>query len=490
MAIAILMAIAFCVYANTFGNAWTHDDFPVVVNNPDIRSLSAFIDNSFPGRPLREVSYLLDYALFGLEPAGYHIQSIFWHGLNAFLIFVLVLKLAGKRRAAWIAALLFLVHPLQVESVANISNRKESLTLAFCLLSTLAYTKVFESGRRRIFWIFLSALLGLVAFTAKQVAVALPPVLIAYELVFVPKEKRLLARWPRLWAIAVASGGVAFWAWYVFYGDREIFLLESLLRLQRFDYTFSAPTEAAHLAMVLKSAGFMFAKLVVPVGLAPEYAYTLPLGWSDPWTLAALGGLILYGLAVCFSFRRQPLTFFALVWLLAFWLPVSNLWPFGYFAADRYLYAPSAGFAIVASLLLVKFVRRPIFFVSIVLTLSVSLSILTWRQNRIWHSSKALWAHTVEVSPRSSHANGFLGMIYMDEGNMEKAFEFHLRAIATNPFNAVAHLDLGRIYERRGNREAAIVHYLEFLRINNPKYRSEAEQVRKHLRQWYGIHSE
>ena len=81
----LLFVLAFLAYANTFGNGWTYDDFPVIVENPDVRSWAEFLRNSYPGRPLRELTYLFDHALFGLNPAGWHLQQIFWHALNACL---------------------------------------------------------------------------------------------------------------------------------------------------------------------------------------------------------------------------------------------------------------------------------------------------------------------------------------------------------------------------------------------------------------------
>ena len=136
IALLILLAVAFAIFANTFGAEWSYDDYPVIVENPDVLSLSNFFANSYPGRPLREVTFLLDHALFGMQPMGWHIQHVFWHGLCAWLVWLLAMRLDFGRTVAWLAALLFLVHPLQVEVVANISHRKESLAVAFRVSKT------------------------------------------------------------------------------------------------------------------------------------------------------------------------------------------------------------------------------------------------------------------------------------------------------------------------------------------------------------------
>ena len=126
----LLFATAFLVSANTFGNGWTYDDFSVIVENSDVRSWAGFLKDSYPGRPLRELTYLLDHSLFGLNPFGRHIQQIFWHALNACLIFTLGRQLQLARWAALLAALIFVLYPLKVEVVANLSRRKDSLALA------------------------------------------------------------------------------------------------------------------------------------------------------------------------------------------------------------------------------------------------------------------------------------------------------------------------------------------------------------------------
>jgi 4-amino-4-deoxy-L-arabinose transferase-like glycosyltransferase len=197
------------LFANSFGNDWTYDDFSVVVNNPDIRSLKGFLGNSIRGRPIREITYLFDYMLFGLNPYGYHIQNIFWHGLNACLIFALVLRLGGDKAVAWISSLLFLAHPVTVEVVASIGHRKDSLCLAFCLSSFLAFIEAYQPFRKKVIWLVLSFVLSLVAYHAKENALALPFIFIAYKISFLFENNRILHKiWP--YVLMLAAGTVIF----------------------------------------------------------------------------------------------------------------------------------------------------------------------------------------------------------------------------------------------------------------------------------------
>jgi hypothetical protein len=486
VAASVLLAVAFCLFANTFGHGWTFDDFPVIVENPDIRSIAGFLKNSYPGRPLREITFLLDHALFGLAPAGWHIQNIFWHGLNAFLLFVLIRRLQGSRAAAWTASLLFLAHPIVVETVANISHRKDSLVLAFSLLSVLAYMEAFRGQERPFLWLAGAFVLAFVAYQGKQTAVALLPVFAAYELAYVPLSRRVLLKYKVLCFLALAAGAAAVMAWYGFYGGEALHAekMRSILSLKA-NY-FADPIPAVYYSMVLKSWAFMFLKLVFPFALAVEYTYAVPASWLDPWVMGALAGIALYGGSLWFFVRRKPLVFFALVWMGAFWLPVSNMWPLAYLAADRYLYAPSVGFFIVVALLLCRAAPKPLLWGGLVLALTAALAVLTWQQNRVWSSPESLWMQAYKVSPRSSFALNNMGNVNLLKGDKGAAFEYYAEAARVNPINPTAQYNLGWLYEQRGDREAALEHYRRFLALDEPMYRDQARELRQRLLWQYG----
>ena len=483
----LLMAGAYILYANTFGNAWTFDDYPVIVNNPDIRSFWAFKNGfQFGNRTLRVLSLLVDYRFFGLEPFGYHIQNIFWHGLNAALIFILVGRLGGSKPVAWAASLLFLVHPVQVEVVANISNRKDSLSLAFSILSFLAYTEAIQPSGKRFVWLAVSLSLAVLALNAKQNALALPFVILGYEKAYLQPEERFLLRkqWP--WALLFGAGVVFFGGWYFFFDGRELFLKTIHARLSYVNY-FSDSSEFVYFPMVLKSWAWMALRLFFPANLAPDYVYPVPESWIDPWTVSTLVGLALYGTLLILTLRRSPLAFWALVWLGAFWLPTSNLWPLSIFAADRYLYAPSVGFFIVLGLLLDKLINHRVVKIGLILVLIISFSVLTWQQNALWRSAHTLWFHTVKISPQSSSALNNLGSAYAIDNQYERAIELFLRAAEANPYNANPLYNLGRLYERIGEPQKAIEYYRKFAELDLPANRFKVIALRERLKNKYGV---
>lgn len=231
----------------------------------------------------------------------------------------------------------------------------------------------------------------------------------------------------------------------------------------------------------------MALRLFYPANLAPDYIYPVPKSWIDPWTVSALVGLALYGTLLILTLRRSPLAFWALVWLGAFWLPTSNLWPLSIFAADRYLYAPSVGFFILLGLLLDRLINHRVVKIGLIMVLISSFSVLTWQQNALWRSAHTLWSHTVKISPQSSSALNNLGRAYAIDNQYERAIELFLRAAEANPYNANPLFNLGRLYERIGEPQKAIEYYRKFAELDLPANRFEVFALRERLKNKYGV---
>ncbi len=487
LAFVLFIGGAFALYVNTFGNAWTMDDFPVIVENPDVRSLAVFFLDSHPGRPLREGTYLLDYYLFGLDPWGYHFQNIFWHGFNAFLIFILIVRLKGSLVVAWVASSLFLFHPLAVEVVANVSHRKDSLALAFILLSVHAYVSAFRMDNKHWFWILLSIFLMCVATLGKQNAIVLPVIFLAYEFSFVPKGKWIFFRGIRVWVGLLVFGSVAGILFLLLGEGRQMFLRSAQGLLNKMNH-FGDWTGWDYYGLVLKSWSFMFLKVVFPDELAMEYTYGAPSSWMNPWVILTFVGIFLY-VFVGFRLKAQnPLAFFFLAWVGVFWLPVSNLWPLAYFSADRYLYVPSVGAFVLFALLFERiFTHRKGGLLVVVLVLNVLLGCLTWQQSKVWSSPESLWSQAANVSPQSAFALNNMGNVYFEKGDLDRAVEYYQQAAKYNPYNPTTQFNLGLIFEKKGQMQEALGYFRNFLAINDPAFKEQRGNLRSYLRLHYGV---
>jgi protein O-mannosyl-transferase len=470
-----LFGVTILVYGNTFRNEWTYDDQYVVVNNPDVHSLAEFMQNHYPGRPLRELSYMVDYQLFGNSPAGYHIQQLFWHALNGCLLLLVILALGIEPLPAFFGTLLFLLHPLQVESVANVGHRKELLALFFSLLAFLVYIKaVAASGGRRALLVLSAGLAYGGALLSNAAAGFLPLVFVLYESLIVPPQRRLLLRRPLWLTLAVVLIlGLAMYHYRGFFGTAPLAA----------PYTkngFTGPYEHFPYYMgALKVFALYIGKLMLPLDLAPEYAIRFSSTLVQPGALAGATLLILLVVAAVKSYTRQPLLKFAGGWFLLMYLPVANIIPISYMMADRYMYLCMPGVALLAAWLLQRCPSKAAT-VGFCLLLTV-LAGLTIRQNGYWRDEHALWRHAVRVNPDSSWVQSGVADSYILTGDFATAREHLRKALELNRFNLKAYLTLGRVEEMLGNLEDALKNYEIFQAYGDKDFPAATAQVRNYL---------
>lgn len=474
----ILVLLTFVVFGNTFWNGWTYDDVPVVLQNPDVQSLSSFLENSYPGRPLRELSYMLDYRLFGENPAGYHIQQNLWHAANGFLLYCLLGVLGVGSVPALLGVLLFLFHPLQVESVASIGHRKELLPLFFGLLSILCYIKSLAlSGSRRFgLWLLCGCCYGLAVLGNVTVA-TLPLLFPVYEYLYLSRERRVLLKYPLLFWGALTAAVVAAGCYYGLSYDFK----QALATL----YAQNGFGGGGHyyplLFVAFKAYALYLGKLVWPVGLAPEYA----LGFSrDYLQWGSVAGMALFGATgwLLLRLRRSsPGAALGIAWVLVLYLPVSNLLPvYAYIMADRYMYLVLPGVAMAVAVLLEHFRSRA--FNVLVVALLVILSALTVVQNGHWRNNLSLWSHAVRVNPDSTGANWSAAQSFGRTGDLERAKSHYLKVLDHNRFFAHAYLEIAKLEERMGNRTQAIEYYEKFVRYGRQQFPQEASRISSYLR--------
>ena len=179
--------------------------------------------------------------------------------------------------------------------------------------------------------------------------------------------------------------------------------------------------------------------------------------------------------------------FIFLVWLGAFWLPVSNLWPVtNRFAADRYLYTPLVGVFVLVSMALFRFDRKSFYAGIAVLIAVVSLAGVTWKQNDVWRTQCSLWQHAADVNPQSTTALNNLGQCFFRKGKHKRAIAFFFRSIEANPYNASPYFNLGLAYEKTGRPDLSRSYYLKFMSTEDPRYVDLIARVKKHLVDMYG----
>lgn len=460
----VLLISTLLLYLPTFAASWLMDDYSVIVNNPDIRSVGNFIANSFPGRPLREISYLFDYSIFGLDPWGYHFQNIIWHTLNCWLVYLVAIRLNLSGTVAWVSSLLFLVHPVHVEVVANSSHRKDSLALAFLLMALLAYMKIFDHKLtlQRVIWFLISLLLWITAFFAKGNSLVFPAIIMFYEYAFVPVENRVIVRWNCLIPFISVSTAVGLIIWYFYIASLPSFKIAIIGAFVKTE-NLASFSVSAYILMLLKSLAFMFSKLMLPLDLSMEYIYSVPKSLFDPWVIAALVMLPAFFVISSRWHKSSPQRFFLLLFSAILWLPTSNIfWHLSYFAADRYMYAPSTGLFILAALVTEQksCSARRYYVITWICILSVC-TMLSWKQAGIWHNEKSLYSQMLKVSPRSLEAMIGLAGAYFSEKNYTMSSLYARQAIERDFTDYRPYMILGNINFVQNRLNEALELFLE-----------------------------
>lgn len=443
----------------------TFDDPGYVSENPSVaggltraslRWVFVTTDNA-NWHPLTWISHLTDVSLFGLDPAGHHLTSILLHAASTALLFFVLRELTGALPASLFAAALFAVHPLRVESVVWISERKDVLSLFFGVLTIGFYT--FDTRRPGGKVRLRTILCYTAGLMSKPVLVTLPAALLLLD--YWPLGRFNGANRRQAFAAAIktklpllalsAIAGAVTWAVQSAAGaivaEREAPLLARL-----------ADVPAAGLAYVSKT--------LVPINLSCFYpAHETPLPW---WaTVGSCAALAAITLLAIHGRTRRPHLLFGWLWFLGTLVPVIGFIRIGgHFIADRYTYLPHLGlfaaFAWEARNSVVS-TRTWRLAATSGMTILTVLALLTWKQTAIWQDELTLFEHADAVTTDNWDVKSFLGTIYMESGRNADAARVYREIIRIRPDLAGAYgnlglalLGLGRFAEAAAAQEQAL----------------------------------
>lgn len=505
------------------------DDPLYVINNPHIRSLGpkflrwALTDlSAHYWHPLTWLSLAIDYAVWGLKPLGYHLTAIVIHAANAALVVALTLRLLeahhvlrqaaitgprDRRQAllvAGVAGLFFGIHPLHVESVVWVSQRKDLLCAFFYLLSLLAYLR-FAAGRAlpvslREFALtcsdrryLLTFLLFVCALASKTMALTLPAVLLLFDCYPLGRVRGV-----RAFAVALAEKvpffvASLFNALVTFAGEKGLLgqlagvsaspePLGSLARLSLKSLTAEENTSipfGASLLTAIKGHGTYLWKLLVPEHLIPFYPYPDHISLLSAAYLPATLFFIAVAL-VCVAVRRQRPLFLA-VWCYygITLLPVSGIIPLGPFSmADRYTYLPGLGPGLLVGLAVARLwetfgsggkqrrrAGRLILFAAV--GYALLLAVVTVRQIAVWNSSVSLWSTVIDRGPyRVPVAFNNRCMAYREMGEYARAMADCSEALVLKPDYPLAYYNRGKIFLQTGRPDLALADLQQAVRFD------------------------
>jgi len=487
---AIILLFTTAAYAGSFSGGFVSDDVTAIAGNPLLHSLApsnlraivtSFDDANYI--PLKVLSLALDYQLWGLDPAGYHAVNLAIHVINALLVYLLLLRLREPAGTALAVALLWAVHPAQVESVAWISERKNVLSTLFFLLGFLVYLRFSERPRARSYLLLLA--LSVCALLTKVNTIVLPAIMVAYE---VGERFRLRGRDLAATVPLLAAG--AFLAWVNLHGNPS----------------HGAAYHGGSLAVTMRTMTTVLprylALVVAPWQLSFYHAVPLRSSWLEPAVLTGLLTLLVStAIAVVLIARRRRGAFW-IAWFFVTLAPMLNLVPFPALMADRYLYIP-----LLAPLVLMTWgmrslaTRFPLLGRSVpALAAAAALACVGFTLARVpvFRSDVSLWADWAVRTPyitadrpygpkprpaelrilrdalarnsASAALHNNIGGIAFEEGRLSDALTELTQAHRLDPQDPAIALNLGRVYLHAGEPAAAARALEDAVRLEPPSY--------------------
>jgi len=430
--------------------------------------------------PLTWLSHMLDCQLYGLKPSGHHLTNLVFHIANTLLLFLVLRRMTGALWRSCFVAVLFALHPLRVESVAWVAERKDVLSAFFWMLTMWAYIRYVEQPK--IHRYLLALLFFALGLMSKPTLVTLPFVLLLLDywplgrFQFSPSSMnpkspsskpinssdqismalRLIREKAPFFLLSAVSSILT-----VFAGQKA----GAMISLEYYPFE-------TRIANALVSYVNYIEKMIWPRHLAIFYPYpeTFPL-WKVAGAVLLLSFLTFLAIRAA---RKYPYLAVGWFWYLGTLVPVIGLVQAGMQAmADRFTYVPLIGLFImitwsVTDILAGWGYRRVVLFVSAGMLLSI-LMIVTRLQVQHWQNSIMLFEHSIDVSSNNSLAHNNLGVALEQQGKIREAVAHYTEALRIKPDNAEAHNNVGVVLQGQGKIQEAVAHFTEALRIS-PKH--------------------
>jgi len=534
---ALLVSAVTLLYGPTLTYDFvTYDDYDLIVRNADFLGdpgnlAAAFTSHVFSERreegvyyrPVLLLTYFADYAIWGLNPMGYHLMNVIYHMLAVLCLFVLVReflrwqggapggeKVGGREETtAFFAALIFAVHPVQTESVAWVSGRNDILLGLFIIASLACYALRTRSTGARSFMFPASVILFAAALLTKESALFFVPLYPLYDLTVRRETPATLFSGPghvrvsMFPAVSLAYLGLRYQLFGAFIGAEKLYG-----QIPFDDRLLQAPG--------LVTTNLLF--LAWPSGLSVVHPME-GLPWVG-WPLVLVGVAASAGLFAVWirTFRSAPAVSWAAAWVIAGLVPLVNVFPLAVPVMEHRLYTVAAGFAAAVACLAMKYSGPAGFrkaLVPALAALCAVFAVVSWARVPVWRNSETLWLDAIDKEPESSRAYFNLAGYYFERGDLSRTIPMLEKYVALKPDDFLGYsklrqslfmagrfpeaaavcrtlidrtpdvvgryLEAGVLFERMGLSDSVIAVYREGLRRNPEFY-----QLHNRLGMWYG----
>lgn len=465
----LLVMVSFLAFVPSLKNGFVNwDDIVYIMNNDMITSFSwinlqKIFSSYFMGNyhPFILLSFSFDYNLFKLTPNGYHLHNLVLHIINTFLVYAFFFHLLKKNvNVAVTIALLFAIHPMHVESVAWVSERKDLLYTAYFFLSLIAYTLYLQRGKTAYY--FLALLFFTFSLLSKAQAVTLPLVLFLIDYFLNRKFdwKSVFEKAPFL-ILSLIFGIVA-----IFAQKANSFINPSGIPLS--DSMFYAPYGLFIYLIKFLFPFYQTAVYTYPVtleGTIPLYIFFSPLVF------------IVLAFAIWKTWKNNRYITFGLLFFLTTIFPVLQFLPVGpALVSERYTYIPYIGLAAIAAIFFwekrasISLQTKKILDTSAILLILLFI-LLTWNRNMVWKDSVTLWTDVLDKNPGCLEAYGNRAFIFNENKQYEEALKDLNAGLVIDPANVSFYKSKGIIFDHMGKYDLALANYSKALEYNPDEYK-------------------
>ena len=459
ISVPLLLAVTLAAYAGTFQADFQFDDFATILRNPHLDQWQTFVGHlDHMVRPVLYGTFLVDRSFYGESATGYHLLNLLLHlssGLLVYRILIHAVTEETKRVPFW-TALVFLIHPIQTETVTYISGRASGLMALFYLIALFIHIKAAACQRGSFPYrkYLLGALLSFaLALGSKETAMTFPLTLLLWDVLIRRNNDASFRRTFRsdhlpFWIVLLAW---ATWAWW---HPRYSMLAQFSLTLRPLWDNFLSEIYAAAYALMLFFCPWK-----------QNFDHDLPefhslLQWPLPPVLLLLCGLAAAALVTA---RRIPLIAFGMGWFFLQLLPTSLI-PRADLLSERNLYLPSIGPMLAVVMLCARLIHRLASLLprpqivgfgasGLAVLLVLVFCLLTYQRNRLYHDQVSLWSDTVRMSPNKARPHNNLGHAYALQGDWDQAIDEFRIAAKLDPDYALAQRNLRNAYLHRVGRE-------------------------------------
>jgi protein O-mannosyl-transferase len=465
--LAVFAQVRSCEFINYDDNEYITQNNAVLtgLSWQNVRwAFTATVSNHW--HPLTWLSHMLDCRLYGTDAGWHHLTNLYLHIANTLLLFLIFRAMTGALWQSAFVAALFALHPLHVESVAWVAERKDVLSTFFCLLTMWAYVRycraaVPAAAKRNYILAVIFFALGLMS---KSMLVTVPLVLLLLD--FWPLER--INRFSRGIFYRLVLEKIPFFVLSAVSAVMTIVIMKRAGHVA----DVAALTPKYRIANVLVSYGTYILKMFWPNGLAPFYPH--PGASLALWKAGVWGAVLLILSIAVFYLARRRYLLTGWLWYLVTLLPVIGLLQVGSQAmADRYTYIPLIGLFIMISFGIGELAGKlrhgiGIFSASAVIII-FALMVCTYRQVGYWRNSITLFEHTAQVTENNYLAYGVLANALGQKGDYDAAIKNALESLRIRPNYDIGCFNLAMGYYFKGDTDKAIYYWTQILKIN-PKY--------------------